>query len=474
MNVPPTAVATATCSEVTCSFDGSASSDPDGHVVSYAWTFGDTATGTGATTTHTYTAPGSYSVTLTVTDNAGATATDTITVNPTRSSFTAITPCRAFDTRTGHGSCTSAPATAKAPVGAGGTLAVKLTGVAGIPSTATSVVLNVTAVNATSPTYVTVYPAGATRPLASDLNVTGAKATPNLVIVPVGAGGVVDFYNNAGKVDLLADVSGYFSPTSAAQFTAIAPCRLFDTRLGAGGCANATAVAATPVLAGATLTVPVAGTATIPSNATAVVLNVTAVSATSDTYVTVYPDGATRPVASNLNVHSAAAVPNLVVVPIGADGSVDFYNNTGTVNVIADVAGYFAPGTGAGYTSAGPCRVFDTRVGTGSCTGAVPVTAAPLAPGATLVVQAAGVAGVPADATAVVLNVTAVGATSPSFITVFPDGSALPGVSNLNVTSPAAIPNLVIVPVGAGGKIDFYNQKGSVNVIADIAGYFAP
>jgi len=73
-----------------------------------------------------------------------------------------------------------------------------------------------------------------------------------------------------------------------------------------------------------------------------------------------------------------------------------------------------------------------------------------------------------------VLNVTAVGATAQTFITVFPDGSAIPGVSNLNVNSSAATPNLVIVPVGAGGKIDFFNQKGNVNVVADIAGYFAP
>jgi PKD repeat protein len=474
VNVPPTAVATATCTSVTCTFDGTGSSDSDGHVVSYAWDFGDTTAGSGATTTHTYPAQGSYTVTLTVTDNVGATSTVTITVHALRSAFTAVTPCRVFDTRTGHGACTGAPAVAKAPVGTGKTLAVNLTNVGGIPANATSVVLNVTAVDATGATFVTVFPGGAPRPLASNLNVSSPKAIPNLVVVPLGAGGVVDFYNALSSVNLVADLAGYFSPTSPADFTAIGPCRLFDTRFGAGACTGATAVPATPVKAGTVLSVPVVGTATIPSNATAVVLNVTAVNATSDTYVTVYPDGATRPLASNLNVHSAAAVPNLVIVPVGADGNVDFYNAGGSVNLIADVAGYFAPGSGAGYSSAGPCRVFDTRLGVGSCAGAVPVTAAPVGPGATLAVQVAGVAGVPANATAVVLNVTAVGASAPTFITAFPDGSARPGVSNLNVSSSAAVPNLVIVPVGAGGKIDFYNLSGNVNVLADIAGYFAP
>ena len=68
---PPTAVATASCSHLSCSFDGTGSSDPDGTVASYAWTFGDGSTGTGATPTHGYASAGTYTYTLTVTDNDG-------------------------------------------------------------------------------------------------------------------------------------------------------------------------------------------------------------------------------------------------------------------------------------------------------------------------------------------------------------------------------------------------------------------
>ena len=86
-----------------------------------------------------------------------------------------------------------------------------------------------------------------------------------------------------------------------------------------------------------------------------------------------------------------------------------------------------------------------------------------------------GVGGVPANATAVVLNITAVGASVPgTFISAYPDSPTVPTVSNLNVNSSGAIPNLAIVQVGPGGVIDFYNATGTVNLIGDVAGYFAP
>jgi len=68
---------------------------------------------------------------------------------------------------------------------------------------------------------------------------------------------------------------------------------------------------------------------------------VTATGPTSNSYVTVYPDGGTRPVASNLNFTAGETIPNLVVVPVGADGKVDFYNTAGSVNLVADLAGYY-------------------------------------------------------------------------------------------------------------------------------------
>jgi PKD repeat protein len=77
INELPVADFTYSCSDLICSFDGSGSTDPDGTIDSYAWNFGDGATGSGATASHTYAAAGTYSAVLTVTDNRGGTDSDT-------------------------------------------------------------------------------------------------------------------------------------------------------------------------------------------------------------------------------------------------------------------------------------------------------------------------------------------------------------------------------------------------------------
>ncbi|AMM21989.1 hypothetical protein AX769_19865 [Frondihabitans sp. PAMC 28766] len=95
-NVPPTASFTETTTGLTLAFDATGSSDPDGTVASYAWTFGDGTTATGATPSHTFASAGTYAVKLTVTDNQGATgsSTQSLTVaapTPPTSSFTTST-----------------------------------------------------------------------------------------------------------------------------------------------------------------------------------------------------------------------------------------------------------------------------------------------------------------------------------------------------------------------------------------------
>ena len=82
-NMPPVASFTSSCTDLTCSFDASASADPDGTIASYAWDFGDGTTGTGVTTNHTYATAGSNTVGLTVTDNGGQTGSISRNVNLT-------------------------------------------------------------------------------------------------------------------------------------------------------------------------------------------------------------------------------------------------------------------------------------------------------------------------------------------------------------------------------------------------------
>ena len=138
----------------------------------------------------------------------------------------------------------------------------------------------------------------------------------------------------------------------------------------------------------------------------------------------------------------------------------------------ADAGGGPAPLEGATYVPIAPCRLMDTRpapltVGPR----AIPLGSAQVHP--QQVVGAQGNCNVPADATGVALNVTAVGPTAPSFLTVYPSDVARPDVSNLNyLPGQAPTPNKVDVKLSAGGSISLYNQAGLVNVIVDVSGYY--
>jgi hypothetical protein len=106
----------------------------------------------------------------------------------------------------------------------------------------------------------------------------------------------------------------------------------------------------------------------------------------------------------------------------------------------------------------------DTRTALG-------VPKAKVGPGAQLTLT---IPGLPTGTTAVALNVTATNATATSYLTLYPAGQTRPSVSNLNFTTGQTIPNLVIARVGAGNQVTFYNAAGTVDVVADLAGYYAP
>jgi hypothetical protein len=262
----------------------------------------------------------------------------------------------------------------------------------------------------------------------------------------------VTFYNRAGTVDVIADVLGYYAPGTGAGFTGVSPVRVLDTRVGLGPLK-------TKLGAGRSLTLSVPG---LPAGTTAVALNVTVTNPTATSSLTVFPGGRSLPLASNLNYVAGQTIPNMVVVPVGPGNTVTFYNRAGTVDVIADVLGYYAPGTGAGFTGVSPVRVLDTRVGLGPLK-------TKLGAGRSLTLS---VPGLPAGTTAVALNVTVTNPTATSSLTVFPGGRSLPLASNLNYVAGQTIPNMVVVPVGPGNTVTFYNRAGTVDVIADVLGYY--
>ena len=393
----------------------------------------------------------------------GETYTVTVPVIP-GSTYVPTTPARLLDTRdgTGRGGSTS-------PIGAGSWIDLKVTDVGGVPATGvTAVALNVVTTNASGPdSYLTVWPTGEDRPLASNLNFKQGVSVPNLVIAQVGDDGKVSIYNNLGTVHVAADVQGWFigNNTGSKYMPGTKPVRILDTRNGTGG-------TSTKVGAGQFIDLKVTEIAGVPANATAVVLNVTATNVSgAESYLTVWPAGSTRPVASNLNFIAGQTVPNLVIAKVGQDGKVSIYNNVGTVDVVADAQGWFAAPETAGslYWASNPARILDTRNGTGVPGGA----SGQLRPGGTLDLLVRGQGGVPEDATAVVLNVTAADATGPdSYLTVWPTGEEQPLASNLNFVAGQTVPNLVIARIGANGRVSIYNNLGYTVVVADVQGWF--
>jgi hypothetical protein len=349
-------------------------------------------------------------------------------------------------------------------------LQVPVLGVSGIPLTGvTAVSLNLTAVGPTAEGYVTVCPCGSTKPSTSNVNFVKNQIVPNAVISPVDSTGKVCIASSAGT-HVVVDINGWFGSTSG--LNAVTPLRVFDTRSGTGG----VPVGKVGALDGNGSALEVSVLSAIGQSAgavSAVSLNLTATGTNASKYggyVTAYPCG-TRPIASNLNFVANQTVPNAVIVPVSATGTVCFYVY-GQADLIADVNGWFAGGSG--FNSLAPTRVFDTRSGSGG----VPVAKVGALDGSgmALKVQVAGTNGVPAlGAAAVMMNVT-VDATTASayggYVTAYPCDVTLPNSSNINFVSGQTIANSVVAPLSVNGEVCFY-VYGQAHVLADITGWLA-
>ncbi|MCU0267219.1 MAG: hypothetical protein MUF83_01095 [Acidimicrobiales bacterium] len=380
-----------------------------------------------------------------------------ISMTPPRT-YQPLVPKRLLDSRDGTGGYATA-------WNAGETRTLTVTGgTSTVPPNATAVVLNMTAVARKDASHLTVWPFNSSMPLASNLNVGPGQSVANLVTVKVGAGGQISIFNNAGEVDVVADVVGYYGrDRSGSVLTGVVPERVLDSRDGTGGYATEWHAAETRYV---TVT---GGTTGVPVGAKAVALNVTGVFPTQGTHLTVWPADTTMPWTSSLNLPANDVRANLVIAKVSATGQVAIFNNSGDVDVVADVVGYFSGaavdviGDGSTLTAVQPKRLLDSRDGTPS----------PWTPGEvrTLTV-AGGTTQVPGHAVSVVLNVTGVVPTAATHLTVWPTGAPQPFTSNLNLPANDVRPNLVIAKVGADGQISIANNSGKTHVVVDVVGYY--
>jgi uncharacterized repeat protein (TIGR03803 family) len=390
----------------------------------------------------------------------GSVGTLTQIVNPVPAplQFVAVSPCRIVDTRKPNGTF-GGPA-----IPGNGSRDFPLSegdNPCGIPSDAIAYSVNVTVVPQTTLGYLTIWPTGEGQPTVSTLNSLDGRLKANAAIIPAGTtnGSVSVYVTNT--TDVVLDINGYFTTGSGSTlaFYPVAPCRVADTR-------NPNGPLGGPYLsAGQERDFPVLQGCGLPASAVAYSFNFTVIPKTGAgvAYLTVWPQGQTRPTVSTLNDLTSTIVANAALVPAGTNGGVATYATNDT-DLVIDVDGYFAPpGTGGlSFYPLTPCRVVDTRhIGNGQpFTGelTIPVETSPCGP--------------PATSQGYVFNATVVPQGSLSYLTLWPDPLQQPTVSTLNALDGAITSNMAIVPNG-DGKTDAF-AAGHTQLILDISGYFAP
>lgn len=274
-----------------------------------------------------------------------------------------------------------------------------------------------------------------------------------MVMVAAFAAAIATSLTTASVASAATDIPG--------TFNTVRPIRLLDTRSNIG---------ATPTLAPRQmLTFKATSTITTPVNAVA--LTITAVSPTAPGWLNVFPAGGANPLSSTVNFAPGRTTPNSTIVQVGAGGMVSVYNgSSGTVDVLADLTGFWAGGTvdptiSGAMNPLPPSRIYDSRTGG--------LTAAPAR--STRVIAVEGHGGVPATGvSAVAINLTVTEPTAPGWLSAgsqSPPADAL--TSSVNFLPHQNRAALAMVPVAADGTISVLNgSSGTAHIVVDVIGYF--
>ncbi len=374
-------------------------------------------------------------------------------------------PTRVIDTRK-DGS--------RAPMTHRSTKTLQIGGAVTVPSSGVSaVVVNLTATQTSRSGYMTLYPAGASRPTASSLNFPGGWTGANLVTVPLGADGKLAVFNYGGTAHLILDVLGWYAKDDSVQATrgmgaqfqpneSGDPDRLYDSREDPAG-----------AFVGGEEYV-LTDTWSNEAEADAVVayaLNITAVGATKPGVLTAYSGSGSLPTSSSVNYEPGVIAPNMTVVPASHPDATHTRfairnTSSGLVHMVVDRVGFYLRNGDGGFrfrALAAPTRILDTRTGNG--------LSGPFGKGTRSVVATS----VSTPATGYVVGtVTGVQPTRQTYLTVWSGVSARPTASNLNVAPGRIRAASTFAPVRkeVSGALRFsvYNDSGSMHVLFDAAG----
>ncbi|MEP7113939.1 MAG: hypothetical protein ABI862_11785, partial [Ilumatobacteraceae bacterium] len=276
---------------------------------------------------------------------------------------------------------------------------------------------------------------------------------PGLGITSVAAAGP------AGSVSCAAGQAGP-SPSvkSVTGFNPMRPHRLIDTRDGTGG-------PTAPLGAGCVLRIDTSLIPEVPVEANALSLSVTSTDAAQLGYLTVYPCGGLLLGTSNINTRRGVAAANNVIAALDGTRTVCIYASIST-HVVVDLFGWYGA-TGLEYIDSAPVRALDTRSaprpdgGTGRVRANTPFVL-PLAP-----------VWVPAEAEAVLVNLTVVSSAGPGYLVAYPCGTDAPLASNVNFLAGEDRAGSTMVGLGPTGTLCLLSNV-DVHIVVDVNGYFVP
>lgn len=376
-----------------------------------------------------------------------------------------LTPGRILDTRTGPDATTiDGEFLGDGIRPAGDVVMLDVAGRGGVPSNAEAVFLNIAAAGSPANGFITAYPCDAAeRPTTSNLNYVGGQAASAAAIAKLDADGRVCLFTSS-TAHLIVDVNGFVPAGGTVE--SLVPARLLETRAGLATI-DGTSAGIGRVAAGSTTMLTVTDRGGVPADAEAVLVNVTAITPSASTFLTVFPCGETQPTAASLNSPQGGVVNNLVLAKVGTSGQICIFSSSAT-DLVVDASAYVP--AGGGLSSIVPARLWETRIGPGNTTidglrqgtGRIGV--------GTVQVQVTGRGGVPDIATGAMLNVAAINPTTGGFITLWPCGQPTPTAANVNFGPGSVVSNAVFVKIGDNGRVCF-SSTSNTDLAIDVVGY---
>ena len=222
---------------------------------------------------------------------------------------------------------------------------------ASVPSDANAVIVNITVTNTASSGYLTAWqgPSTTNPPVASNLNFGASETVANRVIVPLNMQtGDFTLYVFGSAADVIVDVNGYITGSSATLgnvFNPMSPTRICDSRVpnGVDTVPNQCDTNGNSTLGpNSSEVISIPASTQVPSDATALAINVTVTNTTAPGFLSIYPTTSNLPIASDLNWSQGETRANLAVIKLGVNNTITVYNLSGSADLIIDLEGWYS------------------------------------------------------------------------------------------------------------------------------------